>query len=192
MKPGGLKIDRQSHQELAAYKFMISTQGLTSFLYQTFLWNPLRLPSTYGRNAKDLYKFIQSKQYKGGFFSNQLRNMAVTDVMKWVTFLPAMLTRHAIFGSFMGDDEDNEEREAFFSHFLQMFPYAGFGVTWSWDTFIAFIALMMDEEDLFVKKAKKSMVLPRGNPEIFGLGTVSRFLNKGRESLARAFWDYND
>ena len=189
----GLRVDRLARQELAAYRYMVISNGLTSFLYQTFLLNPITFPVTWGKGAKTAYTGIRAFGWKTGL-SHQLRNFAVTDVMKMITFLPAMGARKWIFGQFMDDDEF-EDKEEFWAHFLQMFPFAGYGITWTYDTAIMFISLMMDEEEMFVEKASRSLSVKTGNPQLGPPGIApmgARQVSKLREGIARSFYDFHE
>jgi hypothetical protein len=188
----GLKIDRMARQELAAFKYMMTSGALTAFLYQTFIWNPMSVRKLPGI-AQEIIQGTNKFGWKTGMMG-QLRNFAITDIMKIITFVPAMIARRGIFGAFIDDDEF-EDDEKFWSHFLQMFPFAGYGVTLTYDTVIMIVAKMMDEEELFVEKGERvqSLVLKYGRPSVHPplvpIGITGEWVRKLGEYSVKAFYD---
>ena len=73
-----------------------------------------------------------------------------------------------------------------------MFPFAGYGLTWTYDTAIALIAAMMDEEELFVNKAERSLSVKYGRPQIDPVGYFGNFVKKMSQAGTQALWDAID
>ena len=188
LKPSGFKVDRLARQELAAFKYLMTVGALTSFLYQTFLWNPLSLRHL-PKAAQNSVKAFKAFGWKSGMM-HQLRSFAITDVMKMMTFPLAMIARSHMLG---GDDADDlEEKDEFFRHWLGMVPWAGYGITFGYDFVIMVISKMMDEEDLFVESAEKTISVKYGRPQIDPFGAVGNLVRSIGERASQALWDATD
>lgn len=184
--PKQLGLDRHSRQELAAFKYMMTSGALVSFLYQTFFWNPLNM-----RHFPDwLYKSIKTMSavgWKTGMM-HQLRSFAISDLMKAATFIPAMIARSAIGP----EEEDFEERELFWSHWLSFFPWAGYGIIWTYDVAISFIALFMEEEEVFIEKAERGLSVNYGRPALDPFGLSGDLTKKAGQGVTRAVYETID
>jgi len=186
IKPGGGRERRLTRPEVQAVRTMFLTQGMSSFLWNLFMFNPLNLrhlPKALG----DIIKAGQTAGYRTGI-STQLRNFAVSDIMSWITIIPALAVKPILMGSFGGDDE-LEDYDRSINYWLRKVPFAGFMVTWTWNGIMALIAAMTDEEDLFVKKGESVMNVKYGRPQLGPFNFLSEGLKWGSQTILETIYE---
>tara|TARA_Y100001973_G_scaffold106488_1_gene184744 strand:+ start:16515 stop:20189 length:3675 start_codon:yes stop_codon:yes gene_type:complete len=156
------KTQRLAHPELAAMRTLWQTQGLMTLMYNIFLFNPLSLK--HFKRARRIAEYFQAGQY--GAAPQQLRSTLHSDVMHLAT-LPLAFGMKAIIQGMFGGDDDLEDLDKSINHHLHRVPFAGYIVSWGVNAVFALAAGLMDEEDLFVKRAEQTMSIFYGRPSLF-------------------------
>ena len=190
IKPGGNRQNRIASPEVAAYRTMLLSQGLSAYLWNLFMFNPLSLRH-FPKHVASTIEAGKALGWRTGI-STQLRNFAVTDIMKFIMILPAMATKYALQGAFGGEDE-LEEVDKTFRYFLSSVPFAGYNVTWAYTFIMALVAKGLDEDDLSAKYWEQVLSVKYGRPQIIPfLNILQEQLKDKTTSAVEAIYDALD
>ena len=175
--------NRIANPEIAALRTMWLSQGITSLLWNLFMFNPLNLRHL-GTGVGSTISAIKSVGFQTGI-SMQLRNYATSDLMSFVT-LPLALAIKSMFQGFFGGDDEMEDIDRTLAYWLRKVPFAGYLVTWTYTAIMALIAAGEDEE-LFAKKLESVLSIFYGRPQIMPFNFLSTFMmEKGRAGIQEA------
>ena len=176
----GLKnrVNRLSNPEVAAVRTMWLSQGLGTVMWNLFFFNPV---------STKHFKVLRRIAWSTGA-ATQMRNVGTSDLLHFMT-LPIVFALRGLMDGFFGGYDDEEDLDKSIEYHLRRVPFAGYMVTWSYSAIMAVLAGLLDEEDLFYKKAEQTASILYGRPQLGLFNFLQETVKKGSTAVLDVLYD---